>query len=385
MDPMHDRHISRAEIAITDFGGRDNLKAVETPATLRRPNPNGDKKIPKGPPINKMFYIILDGGGGGGDYVCFNWILQDIRSMSSLINTLLETAPLIHRTPTPEGIIKRAKYCARGLVFARYTQEWFEFLNTRELALIVKNNPCLYHKLQRPYLNRTLNTGARLEALKQHYQFILTHFPAPLREEVYVAPGKLLVALPVKNVGTVEVRLACSGMQKEGDLMIVLRNRESKKPITTLSFSVWKCGPDGKEVFIGGLQGDKATNEDVIVAVTRSLYGLRPKALLVFVLQQFAALWGITRLRAVSDSMHIYRHYQTRRDVAASYDPFWAECGGIQGPDEIFDLPVAFVPRDISTLRVNKRQMYRRRYAMLEQIAEEVRNQMSNHEELLAA
>ena len=34
----------------TDFGGRDNLTAVETPTTLRRPNPNGDEKIPTGSP-----------------------------------------------------------------------------------------------------------------------------------------------------------------------------------------------------------------------------------------------------------------------------------------------------------------------------------------------
>ena len=36
------------------------------------------------------------------------------------------------------------------------------------MAFIVKHNPWLFHKLQRPYLNRTLNVLQRLEALKQH-------------------------------------------------------------------------------------------------------------------------------------------------------------------------------------------------------------------------
>ncbi len=45
-----DKHDSRTETAATDFGGRGNLTTVETPTTLRRPSPNGDEKIPTGPP-----------------------------------------------------------------------------------------------------------------------------------------------------------------------------------------------------------------------------------------------------------------------------------------------------------------------------------------------
>jgi len=53
MNTTHDNHDSRVETNPTDFGGRDNLTAVETPTTLRRPNPNGDEKIPMGPPPDK--------------------------------------------------------------------------------------------------------------------------------------------------------------------------------------------------------------------------------------------------------------------------------------------------------------------------------------------
>jgi membrane fusion protein (multidrug efflux system) len=53
MNTNHDLQHSRTETAATDFGGRGNLTAVETPATLRRPNSNGDEDIPTGPPLNK--------------------------------------------------------------------------------------------------------------------------------------------------------------------------------------------------------------------------------------------------------------------------------------------------------------------------------------------
>jgi uncharacterized protein VirK/YbjX len=154
--------------------------------------------------------------------------------------------------------------------------------------------------------------------------------------------------------------------------------------MATLSFSIWKYEADRKEIFIGGLQGNKETSEEAVVAATRGLHGLRPKALLVYVLQQLAVHWKITGLRAVSNEMHIYRHFQTRRNVAASYDAFWIECGGAAAPDGIFDLPVAFVPREISTIRVNKRQMYKRRYAMLEGMAAEIKARLSGGKEAKA-
>ena len=103
------------------------------------------------------------------------------------------------------------------------------------------------------------------------------------------------------------------------------------------------------------------------------MYGLRPKALLLFALQQLAATWGVTRLRAAGDEMHIYRHWQKRKKLAAGYDEFWIESGGKLADDGMFNLPATFIPREISTLKVNKRQMYKRRYLMLAEIADQIR------------
>ncbi|MGO9199525.1 MAG: DUF535 family protein, partial [Limisphaerales bacterium] len=111
--------------------------------------------------------------------------------MRNLIKTLAETAPLIHPGHKLGSVLKQAKYCARGLIFASYSKEWFKFLQRPELAVVVRNHPYLFHKLQRPYLNRALNTRQRLEALKQHYRFVATHFSPAMRQEVYATPGKL--------------------------------------------------------------------------------------------------------------------------------------------------------------------------------------------------
>jgi uncharacterized protein len=302
--------------------------------------------------------------------------------MRNLVGTLLSTAPLVHTVATPGGLLKRAKYCVRGLAFARHTRDWFAFLEAPEMAFIVKHNPCLFHKLQRPYLTRTLNTLQRLEVLKQHYKFVLRHFSAALISEVFMPAGKLLVELPMEKTGALVVRLYCSKMEKEGDFTLCLEMKETQKRIGTLSFSICRCEGTDKEIFVGGLQGDQGTREDLVVAITRGMYGLRPKAFLFYILQQLCDCWGIRRVRTVSDQMHIYRHFQSRRNVRASYDKFWVECGGTPAPNGTFALPPVFVPRDISTIRVNKRQLYRRRYAMLEGIREQLLSRLSGRKEI---
>lgn len=268
----------------------------------------------------------------------------------------------------------------RGLAFFSESQQWFALLQTPELADIARNHPYLFQKLQRPYLNRTLNTRQRLEALQQHYRFVATQFSPAMRREIYATPGKLLARLPLEKVGNFGLQLNCSRQEKEGDLVIGLVNLDTGVALFTLAFSITRFETGPKEILIGGLQGNKRANDkDLVISLTRGLHGLRPKALLLFVLQQLAAIWGISRLRAVSDDLHIYRHWQKRKHVAASYDEWWIESGGHRAGDGMFDLPVTFVPRETSTLKVNKRQMYRRRYIMLAEIADQIRHAHATH------
>ena len=289
----------------------------------------------------------------------------------------MRTAPLIHRTPTPGGVLKRLKFCLRGLAFASDTKEWFEFLRAPELAVVVEHYPALFHKLQRPYLNRVLNTRQRLEILKQHYGFVAAGFPPPLRNEIYATPGKLLATIPVEKLGTLRLLLKCSHKEKEGDLSIAIFHAETAAEWFTLSFSISRYSASRREIFIGGLQSDKVVSKEIVISMTRCLYGLRPKALLVFALQQLAVGWGVSSVRAVSNDMHIYRHFYKRRHLSASYDEFWTDCGGRLADDGMFDLPAAFIPRDISLIKVNKRKMYKRRYAMLAEAASQIQAAMA--------
>ena len=301
--------------------------------------------------------------------------------MINTFKTLVKTAPLIHPGHSLISFCKQAKHCVRGLVFIRHTKEWFQSLQRPELAVVATHHPYLFQKLQRPYLNRTLNTCQRFRALQQHYQFVAGQFSPVVRQEIYGTLGKQLAVLSLEGVGKFGLRLSCSKLEKEGDLTIGLVNLDTGKELFRLAFSITQWESEPREIFIGGLQGRKMPNsKEVIVAITRGCHGLRPKALLLFALQTLAGIWGVTRLRAVSDAMHIYRHWRKRKQLAASYDEWWRESGGRLASDGIFDLPATFVPRDIATLKVNKRQMYKRRYRMLEEIAGQMKQSFKETE-----
>jgi uncharacterized protein VirK/YbjX len=229
--------------------------------------------------------------------------------------------------------------------------------------------------LHRPYVNRAWKTQQRLEALKQHYGFVQTHFSQEMIKRVYTGPGLTLAEFAAKDVGGFELRLCYSLKEKEGELTVALVRTESQTLVGTVSFAISQYASGEKEMFVGGMQGDKHANKEAVIAITRGLYGMRPKALLVFALQQLTTGWGINHLMAVSNEMHIYqapRNFRRHNRVTTSYNECWSDCGGRRLADQNFELPATFTPREISTIAPNKRGMYRRRYAMLAELANQI-------------
>lgn len=296
---------------------------------------------------------------------------------------LAQTSVLIHPGRGPSYWSKRLKFWARGMIFQAENREWFSYLERPEMAALARQHPCLYHKLQRPYLNCRLTQRQRRLYLEQHYSFMLSRFSRLMLHRICGEPGLFLAALPPVDQENYELRLAFSGLQKEGDLILTLRNQANGHTLFTLAFSIIHDDPLGGEIFIGALQGNKEVNErERVVTITRALHGLRPKALLLFALQQLAQQWKIAGLRATSDDAHIYRHWQKRRDLASSYDEWWLESGGQLADDGNFDLPPRFVPRDIAKIKANKRGLYRHRYHMLEDLARQMAQSLTDCREI---
>lgn len=290
------------------------------------------------------------------------------KSSPGLIGTLVRTAGQVYPFAGVRRLKDKSKYVARGLLTPRLTRAWFEILDQPELEPFRRWHPRLFSKLQRPYLHRQLKPAAALAALRAHYEFIVKTFSGAAIEQVCQREGVKLATLTVPEVGDFSVRLAYrSKFEKEGEFTLGLIDERSQQIWFTLSFTIWKESPP-RELFIGGLQGVQQNNlrEDV-VAITRGMHGLRPKALLLFTAQQIAAAFDLAAIRATSDDLNVFRDLRLRhKKVVASYDEFWTDSDGKLAADGLFTLPARFEPRPVSELKPNKRSLYKKRYAMLE-------------------
>ena len=269
------------------------------------------------------------------------------------------------------------KFIARGAASPRLTLDWFAVWQTPELAPLIKDHPRVLLKLQRPYLLRGLDTGQRWRILREHYCFTLKHFSAAAIAEIFTAPGAWLAEVPVSATSTFSLRLFYHDLyEKEGELSLIFYDEQKQSRVWVLSFCVSYCQPDSREIFIGSLQGFKAANQrEYVAAVTRSMFGLRPKSLLLFALQEISSLWNIRSIRAVSNESRNLRGKPG--GIRADYNEFWLQSGGRLETDGNFTLPFEFIPRDLTAIRPNKRGLYRHRYEMLAGIHASIRQNVS--------
>jgi uncharacterized protein VirK/YbjX len=171
--------------------------------------------------------------------------------------------------------------------------------------------------------------------------------------------------------------------KREGELVLNLF-RETLR-VASLAFIL---GTQGGEpaIFIGAIQGiSRSVSSEESLEIFRNLTmdfdGLRPKSLLVDIVQMIATELGIKQLLAVADENRHHRHKYFGRDepakLAANYDEVWTEHGGARSPVAgFYQLPARALRRDLSEVPAKKRSMYRRRYSMLADIETELANTM---------
>lgn len=147
-------------------------------------------------------------------------------------------------------------------------------------------------------------------------------------------------------------------------------------------FSISFClsdGATGRTAYVGGIQGRRSEQAlDQNRALTKAAHGTRPRDLIFEFFRMLLPHLGVTQMKGVADGS---RYQLTKRamltvgtnDKALSdYDEIWESRGGVLGQDGFFVIPVAISRRDISDIPAKKRGMYKKRYALLDQIQADI-------------
>jgi uncharacterized protein VirK/YbjX len=149
----------------------------------------------------------------------------------------------------------------------------------------------------------------------------------------------------------------------------------------TLSFSL--SNYPQTEIFVGGIQGRQS--DDVLALyrdLTKELHGIRPRDFMLEALRLFGRKIGSTHIFAVADEHKISRHpyYGGKGPKGLYYDEIWEERGGAPVADTHFELPITGSRRELDEVSPKKRSMYRRRYQMLDEIAEMLPSNLASAE-----
>jgi len=273
----------------------------------------------------------------------------------------------IHRAQAPYGLRKRIKFFVRAWKQPRLTSAWLARLAQADLAPLWMARPRLATKLQRPYVHCEWRVIERFAALMGHYDILPRIFSADMRQAIYGGNGVAIIRLANPASGRqLDVRLFYHDkFEKEGELTLAICESASGLRLAGLTFCLAQPVHQ-RTMIIGGLQASRDPQTQVLIHdVSKEMHGLRPKALALWCLQQLAACWQVSRIEAIDDAHHVWRHWTKRLDFAANYDEFWSESDGRRLPGGGWELPLQLKQRTRVELKPSRRKAHERRYAML--------------------
>jgi uncharacterized protein len=261
---------------------------------------------------------------------------------------------------------------------------WFEQVKTDCFMPFLEINPRLALKPTRVYMSTRWKMTQKIKVLQDTYNFI--HLNRTFVQNSLLQPdGGVIAQTDLGKHGNATIVLSYdSRFRKEGELVLSLWISSLTRAIAFLSFSL-ESHPDGTcSCYIGCLQGGKEGNqkEDVVTA-SKAMHGLRPKAALVFAVQEMARAFGARELLGVGNDIQAHRrkhiiHIPFLHDYTFDYNATWSDVGGVPDKEGWYRLPLETYRHSREEIKTNKRSMYVKRYAMMDDFAQQINSRFNS-------
>ncbi len=217
------------------------------------------------------------------------------------------------------------------------------------------------------YLNKKWKARQKIAAAQGTLR-VLEEFikPAALKNLFGAdAQGIVLATLLLKTGEQAQLKLMHSRFVREGEIGIYLFAPGAVEALYSITFSF--SGPHDV-LYLCGLQGPKpGEGQDQVRDMTKALYGMRPKNLLLSAAYALADSFGVTTIQGISDRHHIKSHH-----LKSSYDSFWQELSGEVSTEGWYQLPRQESVKDIEQVESKHRSAFRKREALRLQMREDI-------------
>ena len=282
----------------------------------------------------------------------------------------IELGKKIYNMENPREVKRCVVFVARCLLNNGRMKKIHQFFHQNELlAKVAEEYPFVYEQPTRAFFYRNSTFDERVELLEQHMRFIQMHF----KKEVFLGLYNRQ-AYPLWESKDESGHLCFElwynpGQRKEGILSIVLRLDE----YYLYQMMIWIApNKDGEwSLWIGAMQGPNMANaKDVIRKVTRRCHSYRTKNFILHVTQEVAKALEMKHIYAVTNyGYYANTHIRMEKKLKTSFSDFWEESGGHPCEDKRFyELPMTEARKTMEEIPTRKRNYYRKRYALLDEV-----------------
>ena len=252
----------------------------------------------------------------------------------------------------------------------------FNYLKSNVDRTFFYYNPHLLEKIFRPYLSLKKSSYENAKIISSHYGYLESNFKYDELNLKLSNEGIILFDFEVDERLYTTKLIYDPKFRREGEITLQIQDNKCE-PIYSLSFCF--NNSDNLNILIGSLQGPESSpnTNGLIKKLTKQLYGLRPKDLMIKVLIGVANTLNVNEIFAISNKYHVFNTNRYKSiHVSSNYDNHWSSISGKKVTEDFFSLPNTDLRKNPEDISRNKRAMYRKRYAWLDQMYTDIRNNL---------
>ena len=241
------------------------------------------------------------------------------------------------------------------------------FAQSKIFAEVAEKFPFVFEQATRAFFYYKSTFDERINLIEQHFTFLAQEMTENFLLKLYGGEKIILWKMPLDEP-LKELRLVLSmesGQKKEGLASIVLELFDGT-PVYQIMFWISE-----NALYIGALQGPNVENsKDLIKILTKKCHAYRTKNLILYAAQAVARSLDLKKIFAVTNyGYYANNHIRRDRKLKTSFSDFWQECGGNACEDKrFFELPLTEYRKTYEEIPTQKRAVYRRRFALLDEI-----------------
>jgi len=251
------------------------------------------------------------------------------------------------------------------------------FQQNELLSAIAEEYPFVYEQPTRAFFYNKSTFDERAKLVEEHMAFVTETFRPDVAKELYMEKIFPVWETEIEDKPLCAALFYHPGQRKEGLMTVTLFWGEDK--LYQMMFWIAKNKAGEYSLWIGAMQGPNMEHaRDVIKKITKQCHGFRTKNLVLYVTQAAARVMNIRHIYAVTNyGYYANNHVRVDRKLKTDFSDFWVEAGGKATEDKRFDeLPLVEPRKTMEEVPTRKRAVYRKRFAMLDEIDMEVGNNM---------